>query len=53
MKRNLLIAVAMLSPGFLLIRLGTVGRVTLAETVIVVTIIVLVIAILAQQKIRR
>jgi hypothetical protein len=50
MKRSLFIAIAMLSPGFLLVRLAIVGRVTLAETMIVVTIIVLVIGILARQK---
>jgi hypothetical protein len=49
-KRKILIAVAMLSPGYLLVRLATNGWVTLADVMIVVTIIILVIAMLARRS---
>lgn len=48
MKRKLLIAIAMLAPGYLLIQLAGRGWITLADILIVVTIIILIIAILAR-----
>ncbi len=51
MKRKILIAIAMLSPAYLVLRLATKGWISLAEILIVITIIILVIAVLARQAI--
>ena len=50
-KRKILIAIALVSPGYLVFRLATRGWVSLAEIMIVVTIIILVIALLARRAI--
>ena len=51
MKRKILIAIAMLSPVYLLLRLLTRGWVSMAELLIVVTIVILVIALLARRAV--
>lgn len=51
MKRKLLLLIGLLSPGYLLFRLLTRGQITLADVMIVVTVVVVAIALLARRGI--